>query len=88
MGIPISLEDPIYIVVEDDGSWNAYSTRKEPTPRDCHLFALLTEMGGINETVTPGTWWFNMAILDNNTCVVALEPVPEGSTPSRIFHRF
>lgn len=82
------MDDPIYIVVGDDGTWNAYSTRKEPTPRDCHLFALLTEMGGINESVTPGDWWFNMATLDDSTLVVALEPVSGGLNPSRIFHRF
>lgn len=88
MALPISIEDPIFIVVDQEGGWNAYSLRNEPTERDTYLFALLMQLGGINDTITPGTWQFNAAPLDETIIVVSLEPVPESQSLSRLFYKF
>lgn len=72
MPIPISLEDPIVVIVGND-AWNAYSLHDEPTERDKELLRHLNEIGGINETVEPGTYQFNMARLDEKNVLVSLE---------------
>lgn len=48
--------DPIIVVVKD-GRWNAYGP---VTPRSQELYAILAGMGGVNESVTDGTYHFNV----------------------------
>lgn len=50
---------PIIVEVKD-GRWDAYSTNSEPTERDQMLLATIRGLGGINESVTPGLWSFNL----------------------------
>lgn len=75
MPLPISIEDPIVVVVDED-SWNAYSLHPTPTERDKELLRHLTELGGINEKVEPGTYHFNVARLDEKTILASLELIP------------
>lgn len=72
MALPISLENPIVVIVRDD-SWNAYSLHDAPTERDEELLRHLNEIGGIDEKVEPGTYQFNMARLDEKNVLVSLE---------------
>lgn len=88
MSLPITTDDPIIVVLDQEGGWNAYSLREKPTDRDNHLFSLLVSMGGINESVTPGTWQFNAVGLDSQSIVISLEPSPESPNQRRILHRF
>ena len=76
MPIPISSEEPILVVVTED-SWNAYSYHTIPTPRDHELFALIQKMGGIDDTVEPGSYHFNAAVLDEHHMVASLESIRE-----------
>jgi hypothetical protein len=52
-------ESGIEIVVTD-GSWGAFG---EPTPRNLELFQQLQTMGGIAASVPPGTYIFNIEII-------------------------
>lgn len=72
MALPISPDDPIVVVVEED-RWDAYSMHETPTDRDEELLALIHKMGGINEKVEPGRYHFNAAPLDETHMVVSLE---------------
>lgn len=86
MTLPISLEDPLVVVVQED-RWDAYSLHDPTTEWDQTLFEMIQAMGGINEKVEPGVYHFNAAVLDDDNAVVQLEPV-RGLNGSRIFHSF
>lgn len=68
-------QDLTPIVVEvKDGRWDAYSINPEPTERDQMLLATIQVLGGINESVTPGLWYFNL-ISDGVTSTAQLIPL-------------
>lgn len=50
---------PIQVTVTPT-KWNAYALTSIPTPRDIELIKILNEMGGINESVVPGVYHFNV----------------------------
>lgn len=54
-GKPIRVE-----VTETD--WNCYSLNNRMTWRDGTLFEMLKREGGINVSVPPGTYYFNMEL--------------------------
>lgn len=76
MSIPISPEDPILVVVEED-RWDAYALHEPPNERDEELLAIIQTMGGINEEVVPGRYHFNAAPLVEGHLVVSLEPIAD-----------
>jgi len=84
MGLPITIEDPIVIVVRDN-AWHAYSRHDPVTDRDRRLFTILESMGGISESVEPGGYHFNAVELDETCTLVELEPI-KNLKCSRIFH--
>lgn len=51
-------DTPIVVVVKD-GRWDAYSMNPDLTVRDHFLLNLIEAQGGINESVTDGTYLFN-----------------------------
>lgn len=66
------------LVVEvGDGQWNAYAQNVPPTPQDEALFAILTAIGGINESVTPGRYHFNAQTSGLGKLELSLEPIQE-----------
>jgi len=68
--------DPIVVVVSGT-RYACFSLHATPTPRDLALLATLKSMGGVNESVCPGTWHFNAETLNADNQVVTLEPAPE-----------
>ena len=76
MSLPISVEDPIVVIVEEN-RWDAYALHDPPNERDETLLALIQTMGGINEQVVPGRYHFNAVPLDATHQVVSLEPIRE-----------
>jgi len=84
MGLPISLEQPIVVVVRDD-SWDAYSLHDPVTDRDQWLFTVLESMNGVDKDVEPGAYHFNAVALDVKCTLVQLEPIKTLGC-SRIFH--
>jgi hypothetical protein len=66
---------PIIVEVKD-GRWDAYSMNPEITERDQMLLATIQAMGGINESVTPGLWTFNIiTMIGENTAMAQLLPL-------------
>lgn len=59
---------PIVVEVKDD-RWDAYSINPEPTERDQMLLATIQELGGVNESVTPGNYTFNLTTFEGITLV-------------------
>lgn len=59
----------IEIVVQED-RWDAYGPI---TPRSTELYNQLVSIGGINETVKPGVYIFNIYMLDDTNAVLSLE---------------
>lgn len=51
-------DTPIVVVVKD-GRWDAYSMNPTLTLHDHFLLNLIKQQGGINESVTDGTYLFN-----------------------------
>ncbi len=64
---------PIIVEVKD-GRWDAYSINDEPTERDQMLLATIRVLGGINENVRPGLWYFNL-VTDGETSMAQLIPL-------------
>lgn len=50
---------PIIIEVKD-GRWDAFSLQPQPTKRDQMLLDFVRSMGGVNESVKPGRYTFNL----------------------------
>lgn len=71
-----SPEGPILVIVLGD-TWTAHALHTEPTDRDHMLLEALSEMGGIDHTVTPGLYYFNIVELGPETFVVSLDLVPD-----------
>jgi len=66
------------VVIVADGRWDAYAQDLIKSPSDIWLFQVLTEIGGINETVAPGRYHFNAKVdLGTQTTEISLEPAPE-----------
>jgi hypothetical protein len=84
MSLPISLEQPIVVVVSGD-SWDAYSLNDPITDRDQWLFTVLESMNGVDENVEPGAYHFNAVKFDATCTLVQLEPIKTLGC-SRIFH--
>lgn len=66
---PLDPEPPVTILVTE-GRWDAVDS---PTPRNVMLVETLTLMGGINESVSPGTYLFNVKKIDGQF-VATLDP--------------
>jgi hypothetical protein len=64
----------ILVEVADD-RWNAYSLNISPTDHDKILFDLLVGMGGVNESVTPGRYYFGATELPDEKIRVSLTPI-------------
>lgn len=64
------LPEGLEIVVKE-GRWYAFGTL---TPRNAELYRILSEMGGVNESVSDGVYEFNIEILHNLDAVATLEP--------------
>ena len=60
---------PIVVEVKD-GRWNAYG---DPTARSHYLFTMLESIGGVNESVPPGQYLFNVLDVDGQS-VLSLTP--------------
>jgi hypothetical protein len=71
-----SPEGPILVVITED-SWKGFSLHTEYDARDLELVAFLTEMGGVDKSVTPGKYYFNSVNMGPDTNAISLEPVPE-----------
>ena len=66
---PLDPEQPVTILVTE-GRWDAIDS---PTPRNIALVRVLTNMGGINESVAPGTYYFNVKEVDGKW-IASLDP--------------
>lgn len=66
---PLDPDQPLTILVTE-GRWDAIDS---PTPRNIMLTRVLTNMGGINESVAPGTYYLNVKEVDGQT-VASLYP--------------
>lgn len=78
--------DPIVVVVSGD-RYDCYSLHGTPTPRDLALMATLKLMGGVNESVHPGTWHFNVEMLDTDNAFITMDPArsnPQNYTLNRV----
>lgn len=53
---PLDPDQPLTVLVTE-GRWDVVDS---PTPRNIMLTRVLTEMGGVNESVPPGTYYFNV----------------------------
>ena len=62
--------DPVLVVVTED-RWYCFGA---VTPRSAYLYKYLNDMGGINETVPPGLYDFNVRRRSLLTIAVSLEP--------------
>lgn len=62
-------EQPLTVLVTE-GRWDAVDA---PTPRNIALVKMLQNMGGINESVTLGTYYFNVKEVDGQT-IASLYP--------------
>lgn len=56
---------PVTVIVTED----RYDIIDEPTLRNQYLARVLMEMGGVNESVPPGTYKFNVVPGDNGMIV-------------------
>ncbi len=65
---------PIVVVVEN-GRYDAYSMHSVPTKRDLWLMATLAGMGGVNESVEPGTYHFNIKWVSFSDNEITLYPI-------------
>lgn len=68
--------DPIVVVVSGN-RYDCFTLHETPTPRDLALMATLKNLGGVSDSVEPGTWHFNVEMLDFDNAVMTLEPAPE-----------
>lgn len=57
---PLDPDQPVTVLVTE-GRWDVVDS---PTPRNIMLTRVLTAMGGINESVAPGTYYFNVKDVD------------------------
>lgn len=64
--------EPLLVIVTET-EYKCYGT----SPRARELFQLLQSIGGINHSVKPGNYYFNAEVLDPESAVVTLDPVPE-----------
>lgn len=62
---------PVTVLVTKE-RWDAIGT---PTPRNIYLTNMLTAIGGVNESVQPGTYHFNVLDVEGQT-VASLVPAP------------
>lgn len=67
--------EPIIVIVKND-RYDMYG-HTPITARDLWLSHILKEMGGVNESVTAGTYHFNAEQLTLTEIKVTLEPIPE-----------
>lgn len=51
---------PVLVVVYPNRTYEAFAFHNPPSSRDKRLFAMLEKMGGVNESVEPGYYHFNM----------------------------
>lgn len=63
---------PPLTVLVTESRWDAVD---EPTERNIWLTKMLKELGGINYTVPPGTYNFNIERVENQM-IATLEPAP------------
>lgn len=66
---PLDPEPPLTVIVTE-GRWDAIDSL---TSRNIMLTRILTEMGGVNESVPPGTYHFNVK-LENGEWTATLNP--------------
>ena len=59
-------------VLVDDGRWNAFGDLTDPGTK--YAYDVLTAIGGINESVTPGAWDFTVIQMEDGTVMVTLYP--------------
>lgn len=64
--------DSITVVVTE-GRWDVFD---EPTPRKKLLTQILTNMGGVSDTVAPGTYHFNVKSVAGQW-IASLKPAPQ-----------
>lgn len=65
---------PIQITVTKT-NWTAHALSSISTPRDLELIKLLDSMGGINESVEPGIYHFNVMMVEGlGQHVASLQP--------------
>lgn len=69
MRTPLAPETPLTILVTD-GRWDAFD---EPSLRNTLLVEVLTQIGGVSDTVAPGTYLFNVKDVDGKF-VATLDP--------------
>lgn len=71
--LPPNTDDltPVTVVVTDT-RWDAIG---EPTQRNMWLTNMLSAMGGVNESVSPGTYHFNVLDVDG-VWIATLTPAP------------
>lgn len=60
---------PITVLVTE-GRWDVVD---DPTPRNIELTRMLTDMGGVSDTVPPGTYKFNVLEI-NGQMIASLDP--------------
>lgn len=63
-------EAPIVVEVQAD-RWDAYGPI---TSRSTYLYQVLSELGGINESVPPGQYHFNV-IIEDGQLIADLHPI-------------
>jgi len=68
---PLDRNQPVVVLVTE----GRYDIVDSPTPRNIALAAMLMSMGGVNESVKPGTYYFNV-VEDKETgqWIVSLNP--------------
>lgn len=64
---------PILVVVSHH-RYDMYSLSAKPTKRDAYLKGVLRKMGGVNESVSPGRYYFNVKRTGLLKLEVTLDP--------------
>lgn len=71
----VAIESNKLVVVVGNDRWNAFGDHSNP--HVVWLYSLLVEIGGVNESVTPGVYHFDAYILGSESTVITMDPVPD-----------